>query len=65
MEQQASTPNPAEAPRGPCFIGIDVAKDWLDVAVRPSGQAWRVENTEAAMAVLVAQMPALQPQSWS
>jgi transposase len=26
------------------FIGIDVAKDWLDVGERPGGAAWRVAN---------------------
>ena len=23
------------------FVGIDVSKDWVDVAVRPTGEAWR------------------------
>jgi hypothetical protein len=26
----------------PCFIGIDVAKAQLDIAVRPSGERWAV-----------------------
>ncbi len=26
------------------YIGIDVAKDHLDVATLPSGEAWRVAN---------------------
>src|SRR5689334_20212951 len=26
------------------FVGIDVAKGWLDVAERPSGRVWRVAN---------------------
>jgi hypothetical protein len=25
------------------FIGIDVSKDWLDIHVLPSGEAWRTE----------------------
>ena len=28
----------------PTYIGIDAAKDHLDVCARPSGQAWRVAN---------------------
>ena len=23
------------------FVGIDVSKDWVDVAVRPTGETWR------------------------
>ena len=26
----------------PLFVGIDVSKDHLDVAVRPTGEAWQV-----------------------
>ena len=29
-------------------VGVDVAKDQLHVAVRPSGEAWREEAAEAA-----------------
>ena len=28
----------------PCYIGIDVSKDHLDVHLRPSGEAVRVAN---------------------
>jgi len=28
-------------------VGVDVAKDRLDVAVRPSGETWRGANDEA------------------
>ncbi len=28
------------------YVGIDVAKDWLDVAQRPGGEAWRVSSDE-------------------
>jgi transposase len=50
-------------------VGIDVAKAWLDVAVRPAGvsatsrDAWRVENREAVLPELVEQLPALSPQA--
>ena len=33
-----------EGTMAPISIGIDVAKDHLDVCARPSGQAWRVAN---------------------
>lgn len=45
-----------------CWVGIDVAKAWLDVAVRPSGAAWRVANAEGEMAALVERLRALAPQ---
>lgn len=56
---------------GTCVVGIDVAKAWLDVAVRPTGtsqasvvsmRAWRSENRDAAIAHLVEQVRALSPQ---
>jgi len=43
------------------YVGIDVAKAKLDVAVRPSGQQWVVEQTEAAMADLVRRMQTEHP----
>jgi transposase len=46
---------------GPSFVGIDVSRDHLDVAVRPSGDAWRVANDEAGIAELVAQARAVAP----
>ena len=43
------------------FVGIDVSKAHLDVAVRPSSQKWQVDNTEAGIAHLVQQLQALSP----
>ena len=43
------------------FIGIDVAKDHLDVHVRPTGLAFRVANDDAGIADLVARLQALRP----
>jgi transposase len=43
------------------FIGIDVAKDRLDVHVRPSGEAFAVARDGEGLAVLVARLEALQP----
>lgn len=51
MEQQVSTP----------FVGIDVAKGTLDVAVRPQGEQWQVANEEGAIGALVTRLQTLQP----
>jgi transposase len=46
---------------GSVFVGIDVAKAHLDLAVRPSGEQWRAANDEAGIARVLARMQALQP----
>jgi transposase len=46
----------------PCYMGIDVAKAWLDIAVRPSGTQWRIANAEADLPALAEQVRALAPQ---
>lgn len=43
------------------IIGIDVAKDRLDVAVRPSGESFVVARTGAGIAALVGKLAALSP----
>jgi transposase len=43
------------------FVGIDVAKDTLDVAVRPTAETWQVANEAASMSALVAQLETLAP----
>jgi transposase len=43
------------------FVGVDVAKGWLDVAVRPGGEAWRVANDAAGLAGLAGRLGALGP----
>jgi transposase len=43
------------------YVGIDVAKDHLDVHVRPTGLAVRVANDEAGLATLVARLADLRP----
>ena len=48
-------------PRKELFIGIDVAKDVLDVAIRPTGDAWQVTNDEVGIADLVKRLQALRP----
>lgn len=44
-----------------CFVGIDVAKATLDVAVRPSGERWSAPNDEAGIGALVARLRPLAP----
>ncbi|HYL56811.1 MAG TPA: IS110 family transposase [Gemmatimonadales bacterium] len=43
------------------FVGVDVAKERLDVAVRPSGEHWSVSNDDAGVAALVARLAPLAP----
>jgi transposase len=43
------------------FVGIDVAKAQLDMALRPTGERWVVANDDTGIAALVAQLQAVQP----
>lgn len=43
------------------YVGIDVSKDYLDVAVRPTGQQWRMGNTEEGRDQLVERLQGLSP----
>ena len=43
------------------FVGIDVSKARLDIAVRPSGEVWSVSNDEAGFGELVPRLQALKP----
>jgi transposase len=47
--------------RAEVLVGIDVAHAHLDVAVRPSGEAWRVAHDEAGIAALPERLAALAP----
>jgi transposase len=58
MLEELAQPSPAT----PCYVGIDVAKAWLDIAVRPSGAQWRVANADADLPALVEHMGQLTPQ---
>ena len=46
----------------PVFVGIDVSKDRLDVAVRPSGEAWQVSHDAQGISRLVHRLGELAPQ---
>jgi transposase len=41
------------------LVGLDVAKDWLDCHVLPSGEAWRVRNDAAGHVALLERLTAL------
>lgn len=43
------------------FVGIDVAKDWFDVAVLGEKNAVRFANTKSGIAKLVKRMKVLSP----
>jgi len=43
----------------PCFVGIDVAKAQLDIALRPSGERWAVPNDASGVTTLVDRVQAL------
>jgi transposase len=44
------------------FVGIDVSKAWLDVAVDPTGEYWRSENNEQAILELSIRLVRLEPK---
>jgi transposase len=43
------------------FVGIDVSKAQLDIALRPTGERWAVPNDETGIAALVGRLQAVQP----
>ena len=44
------------------FVGIDVAKAQLDIALRPTGKRWTVTNDEPGIATLVTRLQEIAPQ---
>lgn len=49
------------SPAVPVFVGLDVAKATLDVALRPSGEGWSVANEELGITSLVERLRPLHP----
>jgi transposase len=43
------------------FVGIDVAKAHLDIALRPTGERWALANDDVGIAALVERLQAVQP----
>lgn len=50
--------NPSAGP----FVGIDVSKDCLDVAVLPSGKSWSTANQDEDIQSLVKRIRSLEPE---
>jgi len=44
-----------------CFVGIDVAKARLDLALEPGGEAWSVTNDAAGIQDLLGRLAPLGP----
>jgi transposase len=43
------------------FVGVDISKLWLDIAVHETEMYWRVGNDEKGIADLVKRMKQLKP----
>ena len=43
------------------YVGIDVAKAQVDVAIRPTNDRWEIPRDEAGIRKLVSQMKTLEP----
>ena len=43
------------------YVGIDVSKTCMDVAVRPTGQMWTISNDESGIREPVSRLKALDP----
>jgi transposase len=64
MQESESNQIPSQQPTAAvtaCYVGIDVAKAWLDIAVRPSGTTWRTANVESDLPELVERVRRLEP----
>ena len=47
-------------PSSPLFVGIDVAKATLDIALRPSEQLWQIIYDDAQIEALVTQLDTIE-----
>jgi len=45
----------------PLFVGIDISKAHLDIAIRPTNARWQVDNQEPGIAALVDKLKQLKP----
>jgi transposase len=60
MSSAAAAPVTA-TPTTLCYVGIDVAKAHLDLAVHQQGKPWRVANNSAGIAATVTRLTAMAP----
>jgi len=42
------------------YVGIDVSKAWLDIALHPGQESWRIENTQKGIRTLIQHFQSLQ-----
>lgn len=47
---------------GNVYVGIDVSKAWLDIAVEPSGQYWRTDNNLTGISQLTSRLTGIAPR---
>jgi len=45
----------------PAFVGLDIAKDHIDVSVRPTNDRWQADQTDDGLAQLVTRVATLTP----
>ena len=43
------------------YVGIDVARARVDVAIRPNGDIWSLDNDEHGMSELVSRLQTVEP----
>jgi transposase len=60
-QRQQDAHEPAVTDDQGCYVGIDVSKATLDVALRPSGVAWQSTNDETGIAAVVHRLQAVAP----
>src|SRR5580765_4410789 len=48
-------------PMPTCFVGLDIAKDHIEVRVRPTADRWQADQTDSGIEALVARLVALTP----
>jgi transposase len=44
------------------YVGIDIAKDHLDIALRPEGKTWTIQNNEEEIKELAVQIQEINPE---
>ena len=44
------------------WVGVDVSKQSLDIAVRPGDESWSEQNTQAGIKALTRRLKKLAPQ---
>ena len=59
---RTAEPSQAQSQVSDCFIGIDVSKEWLDVAVHPQGKQWQLTYDPKGLTELLGRLAPLQPK---